>query len=318
MIELSIVVPCFNEEEALPLFYNECSKVIQGMNVSGYEMLFVDDGSKDQTLAVMKKLAATDAHVKYVSFTRNFGKEAAIYAGLKESRGNYVAVLDADMQDPPSLLPQMYAEITGGEYDSIAARRIDRKCESRTHGFLVHTFYKIINRISDVTLVDGARDFRLMSRRMVDSLLAMKEYFRFSKGLYEWAGYKTKWIEYEDVERVAGETKWNGWKLFRYAIDGIFNFSHSPLNISSAFGIVMTVISVVLLLVIVIRKLIFGDPVAGWASTVCIIVFIGGMQMFCMGIMGQYIAKTYIEVKHRPMYFIMESNTDSEDEKTGE
>lgn len=309
---LSLVVPCYNEEQALPLFYKETKKVLDGMSCD-YEMILVNDGSKDQTLSVMKTLAEEDAKVRYLSFSRNFGKEAAMYAGFCNAHGDFVAVMDADLQDPPALLPQMVALLEGGEYDSVATRRVSRKGEPPIRSWFARKFYKLINKISDADVVDGARDFRLMRREMVDAIIAMDEYNRFSKGIFGWVGFRTYWLPYENVERVAGETKWSFWKLFKYAIDGIINFSQAPLSISSWFGMGMTGISFLMLVVIILRKLIFGDPVAGWASTACIIIFVGGIQLFCLGIMGQYIAKLYLESKHRPHYIV--SDTNMEDAK---
>ena len=309
---LSLVVPCYNEEQALPLFYVETKKVLDGMSCS-YEMILVNDGSKDQTLSVMKKLAEKDPSVRYLSFSRNFGKEAAMYAGFCNAHGDYVAVMDADLQDPPALLPQMVELLESGEYDSVATRRVSRKGEPPIRSWFARKFYKLINKISDADVVDGARDFRLMRREMVESIIAMDEYNRFSKGIFGWVGFRTYWLPYENVERVAGETKWSFWKLFKYAIDGIINFSQTPLSISSWFGMGMTGFSFLMLLVIILRKLIFGDPVAGWASTACIIIFVGGIQLFCLGIMGQYISKIFRETKKRPIYIVAESNLDKKD-----
>ncbi len=273
-----------------------------------YEFLFVNDGSKDATLSILKGLAEKDKHVTYLSFSRNFGKEAAMYAGFTNAKGDYVAVMDADMQDPPALLPQMLALLTSGEYDSVATRRVNREGEPLIRSWFARKFYQIINRISDADIVDGARDFRLMKREMVDAIVEMGEYNRFSKGIFGWIGFRTYWLPYENVNRVAGETKWNFWKLLKYAIDGIINFSQAPLAVASWFGMGMTLLSFIAVIFIVVRKLVFGDPVTGWASTACIITFIGGVQLFCMGIMGQYIAKTYMEVKQRPHYIVAESN----------
>ena len=273
-----------------------------------YEFLFVNDGSKDATLSILKGLAEKDKHVTYLSFSRNFGKEAAMYAGFTNAKGDYVAVMDADMQDPPALLPQMLALLTSGEYDSVATRRVNREGEPPIRSWFARKFYQIINRISDADIVDGARDFRLMKREMVDAIVEMGEYNRFSKGIFGWIGFRTYWLPYENVNRVAGETKWNFWKLLKYAIDGIINFSQAPLAVASWFGMGMTLLSFIAVIFIVVRKLVFGDPVTGWASTACIITFIGGVQLFCMGIMGQYIAKTYMEVKQRPHYIVAESN----------
>ena len=304
---ITLIVPCYNEQESLPIFYKEATAVVQKIK-SDYELLFINDGSRDDTLTILRSLAKKDSHVTYLSFSRNFGKEAAMYAGFCNARGEYVAVMDADMQDPPSLLPKMLEILESGEYDSVATRRADRKGEPPIRSWFARKFYHIINKISDADIVDGARDFRLMKREMVDAIVSMSEYNRFSKGIFGWIGFRTYWLPYENVERVAGETKWNFWKLFKYAIDGIINFSQAPLSIASWFGIFMTFCSFLLLFGIVIRKAMFGDPVAGWASTVCVIIFIGGIQLFCLGIMGQYIAKTYLETKHRPHFIISETN----------
>ena len=310
---ISLIVPCYNEQEALPIFYEESTKVLAGMDCE-YEFLFVNDGSKDATLSILKDLAERDEHVTYLSFSRNFGKEAAMYAGFTNAKGDYVAVMDADMQDPPALLPEMTRILESGEYDSIATRRVSRKGEPVVRSFCARCFYKLIRRISDADIVDGARDFRMMTRDMVNSVLALSEYNRFSKGIFGWVGYRTKWLEYENIERTAGETKWSFWKLLAYSLDGIVNFSNVPLMISSYLGILMTFISFVAIIFIIVRKLIFGDPVSGWPSLVCIITFVGGIQLFCMGIMGQYLSKTYMEVKKRPHYIIQKSN-DEETEK---
>ena len=304
---ISLIVPCFNEQAAIPTFYKEVKKVLVEMQYS-HEILFVDDGSRDDTLMIIKNLADKDLTVKYLSFSRNYGKEAAMYAGFCNSKGDFVAVMDADMQDPPSLLPEMMKILESGKYDSVATRRLDRKGEPPIRSFFARRFYQIINTISDTDIVDGARDFRLMRREMVNAIVSMSEYNRFSKGIFGWIGFRTYWLPYENVERVAGETKWNFWKLFKYAIDGIINFSQAPLAIASWGGIFTTILAFVMLLFIVIRRLIFGDPVAGWASLVCVIVFIGGFQLFCLGIMGQYIAKIYLETKHRPHFIIADTN----------
>jgi glycosyltransferase involved in cell wall biosynthesis len=304
---ISIIVPCYNEAAALPHFYPEVKRVLEQIGES-YEILFVNDGSKDNTLEEIRSYAQQDERVQYLSFSRNFGKEAAIYAGFCNARGDYIAVMDADMQDPPSLLPRMLEILKSGEYDSVATRRVNRAGEPPIRSWFARRFYSLIHKISDTDIVDGARDFRLMKRPMVDAIVNMGEYNRFSKGIFGWVGFKTYWLPFENVERVAGETKWNFWKLFQYAIDGIINFSQAPLDIASWFGIAMTGFSFVALIAIIVRKILFGDPVAGWASTVCIILFIGGLQMFCIGIMGQYVAKTYLEAKKRPHYIISESN----------
>lgn len=307
MKKITLIVPCFNEQEALPFFYDEATAVMQQLDYE-YELLFINDGSKDETLRVLKEFAGKDDHVRYLSFSRNFGKEAGMYAGFCNADGDYVAVMDADMQDPPDLLPEMLKILESGEYDSVATRRVSRDGEPPIRSWFARRFYSLINKISDADIVDGARDFRLMRREMVDAIVAMGETNRFSKGIFGWIGFRTYWLPYENRERVAGATKWNFWSLFKYAIDGIINFSEAPLSIASWFGMGMTALSFVFLLFIVIRRLCFGDPVAGWASTICVIIFIGGIQLFCMGIMGQYIAKNYSESKHRPHYIIAETN----------
>ena len=304
---ISIIVPCYNEQESLPIFYKEITKVLKNADYD-YELVFVNDGSKDKTLEILKEISQTDKHVYYLSFSRNFGKEAAMYAGFCNAHGDFVAVMDADMQDPPALLPQMLEILQTGEYDSVATRRVNREGEPPVRSWFSRKFYHIINKISDADIVDGARDFRLMKREMVDAIVSMSEYNRFSKGIFGWIGFRTYWLPYENIERVAGETKWSFWKLFKYAMDGIINFSQVPLSVASWFGIIMTFCSFILLLFIIVRKLVFGDPVAGWASTVCVVIFIGGIQLFCLGIMGQYIAKTYMETKKRPHYILLESN----------
>ena len=304
---LSLIVPCYNEQEALPVFYRETAKVLASMDCD-CELLLINDGSRDNTLAVMKELAAADPRVLYFSFSRNFGKEAAMYAGFCNARGDYIAVMDADLQDPPSLLPEMLRILQSGQYDSVATRRADRAGEPPVRSWFARRFYSLINRISDADIVDGARDFRLMTREMKDAILSMSEYNRFSKGIFGWVGFKTCWLPFENVERVAGQTKWSFWGLMKYAIDGIISFSQAPLDIASWFGFLMTGIAFLMLIFIVVRRLIFGDPVAGWASTICVIIFIGGLQLFCLGIIGQYLAKTYMEVKNRPHYIISETN----------
>ena len=309
-MDLTIVVPCYNEEDNIACFYEECTRILtEDMGSCSYEILFVDDGSKDNTLHVVTELSETDAHVQFLSFSRNFGKEAAIYAGLEYSCGEYVAVMDVDLQDPPALLPEMLTTLRKEDYDCVATRRKDRKGEPVIRSAFSRLFYKILNHSArGVDIQDGARDFRMMTRKVVNAVLAMAEKNRFSKGLFGWVGFKTKWIEYDNVVRSAGESKWKFSSLVKYALDGIINFSNLPLNISSVIGIVMTILSFIILLFIILRKLFFGDPVDGWASTVCIIIFIGGIQLLCMGIMGQYIAKTYMEVKNRPIYIIAKTN----------
>ena len=304
---LSIIVPCYNEQEAIPIFYQEFRKAVQDMPAE-YELLFIDDGSKDGTLDILRSLAKEDGCVSYLSFSRNFGKEAAMYAGFCHVRGDYAAVMDADLQDPPQMLVQMLEILRSGEYDSVAARRVSRKGEPAVRSWFARQFYRLINRISDADIVDGARDFRLMKREMVDTVVRMGEYNRFSKGIFGWVGFRTYWLEYENTGRAAGTTKWSFWKLFCYAVDGIINFSQVPLSLASWFGLVMTAVSFLAAAVVAVRRLVWGDPVAGWASTVCVVTLIGGIQLFCMGIMGQYISKIYLEVKKRPHYIVAESS----------
>ena len=295
MSMVSIIVPCYNEAAAFPIFYAEATKVLASMDAD-YEFIFVDDGSKDKTFDVIRSVAVKDAHVKYISFSRNFGKESAMYAGFCNAKGDYVAVMDCDMQDPPSLLPEMYAILEKGEYDSVATRRTSRTGEPPIRSWFAHRFYSIINRISDAQMMDGARDFRLMRRSMVDAIIAMGEYNRFSKGIFGWIGFRTYWLSYENTPRVAGETKWHFWGLVRYAIDGIINFSQVPLSLASLVGILMTGVSFLMLAVIVVRKLCIVDSsIDGWASIICAVIFVGGLQLFCLGIMGQYVAKIYME-----------------------
>ena len=310
--KLSVIVACYNEEESIPLFYKEINKVSKSMRNLDFEFIFVNDGSSDNTLNVIKKLNKQDKRVRYISFSRNFGKEAAMYAGLVASFGDYVTLMDADLQDPPVLLEEMYRLVVDEGYDCVGTRRVTRKGEPPIRSFFARCFYKIINKLSDIEMVDGARDYRLMTRQMVNSIVNMKEYNRYSKGLFSFVGFKTKWLEYENVERVAGETKWNFWKLFIYAIDGICAFSTKPLVISAIVGFLFFIISFLMILVIIIKTLLYGDPVSGWPSLVCIIFFVSGIQLFCMGIMGEYLAKAYLETKNRPIYIIKESSEDSE------
>lgn len=313
MQKLSLIIPCYNEEEALPFFYAEVDKISALLTQYEVEMLFVNDGSKDKTLDVIKELAEKDKRVKYLSFSRNFGKESAMYAGFCNVTGDLVAVMDADMQDPPSLLPKMLQIIEEEGYDSVATRRVTRKGEPKIRSFFARMFYKLMGKISDVDLVDGARDFRLMKRKMVDAIVAMSETNRFSKGIFGWIGFKTYWLEYENVKRVAGQTKWSFWGLFKYSMEGITNFSDAPLQVASWSGLFFTLIAVVSLLVVFIRALCFGDKVAGWPSTICIILFVGGVQLFCLGMIGQYIAKIFRETKKRPIYIVSETNVDEEE-----
>lgn len=310
MSKITVVVPCYNEEQSLHFFYEEMEQVAAEMKENTFEYLFVDDGSKDCTLECIKELKEKDEKVRYVSFSRNFGKEAAIYAGLYHASGDYVAIMDADLQDPPSLLPEMYRAVTEEGYDSAATRRVTRKGEPPIRSFFARRFYHIMNKISVVELMDGARDYRLMNRAYVNALLEMGEYNRFSKGLFGWVGFKIKWLEFENVERVAGETKWSFWKLFKYSLDGIVAFSSMPLYMASWLGASMCGVSLFAILFIIVRQLMFGNSVAGWPSMVCIIILIGGLQLLSIGILGLYLSKTYLEVKHRPIYIAREAYTE--------
>lgn len=308
---LSIVVPCYNEEKALPYFYDEINKISKDMGRKyrlEFEFVFVDDGSKDNTANILKNMADTDSRVKFISFSRNFGKEAALLAGLQYSSGDYTAVMDADLQDPPEMLIDMYEALTNEDYDCAAAKRVTRKGEPKIRSWFAKKFYKLINKISNADIEDGARDFRLMKRCVVDAILSMKEYNRFSKGIFGWVGFKTKWIDYENVKRVAGDTKWSFTKLLLYSIDGIVAFSTVPLSVAAFLGILFCFIAFVMILVIITKTLIWGDPVAGYPSMVCIIFLLSGVQLFTIGILGQYIAKTYMETKHRPQFIIRETN----------
>lgn len=307
MKRLSVIVPCYNEEENVRDFYDELCRNEDFFREKqlGLEILYVDDGSRDQTVSEVKKLHAQDGRVRLISFSRNFGKEAAIYAGLQKCRGDFVVLMDADLQDPPSLLPEMYSYIEQG-YDSVATRRVTRKGEPVIRSFFARMFYKLMNRISRTEIVDGARDYRLMTRQVVDAILAMTEYNRFTKGIFGWVGYETKWLEYENVERRKGETKWSFWKLFLYSLEGIIAFSTVPLTIASVAGVFFCVVAFVIIIVTVVRKLMFGDPTSGWPSLVCIIMMVSGVQLFCLGIVGQYLSKTYMEVKNRPIYLVKE------------
>lgn len=310
---ISIVVPCMNEEEALPLFYAAVQEVIcnsKELTQEGIELLFVDDGSCDNTLNTIKNLASQDTSVRYLAFSRNFGKEAAIYAGMEHAKGDYVCIMDADLQDPPALLPTMYKAVTEEGYDSAATRRVTRKGEPAIRSLFARIFYRIMNRISKTEVMDGARDYRLMNRKFVNAILSLSEYNRFSKGLFGWVGFKTKWIEFENVKRCAGETKWSFWKLLIYAIDGITSFSTAPLVTGTVCGLSFSGIAFLALIFFFVRRLVFGDPVAGWASTICVILFLGGIQLFFIGILGQYLAKVYKETKHRPLYITSDSNID--------
>lgn len=307
---ISVIVPCYNEQEVLQLFYNEITRVAGEMPRYDFEFIFINDGSKDGTLNIMKGLAEQDDRVKYISFSRNFGKEAAIYAGFENSKGDYVCMMDADLQDPPRLLPELLHAVKEEGYDSAATRRVTRKGEPPIRSFFARMFYRIMNHISQTEIVDGARDYRLMTRQFVNSLLNLKEYNRFSKGLFGWVGYNTKWIEYENVERARGETKWSFWKLLLYSIEGIVAFSTAPLAISAVVGLLFCFIALVAVIFVVVRTVAFGDPVAGWPSMVCIILMSGGIQLFCVGILGEYLAKAYLETKGRPIYICKETNID--------
>lgn len=313
MKKISCIIPCYNEEAALPYFLREIRKVADQMSATDpvlFEILFVNDGSKDRTLEILREAAKEDARVRYISFSRNFGKEAAMYAGFKNVTGDYAAVMDADMQDPPSLLPEMYRALQSGEYDSVATCRADRKGEPPIRSFFARCFYKIINQISDADIVDGARDFRLMKREMVDAIVTMGEYNRFSKGIFGWIGFRTKWLPYQNVERVAGETKWSFWKLFKYSLQGIIAFSTAPLAIASVAGILICLVAFLMVIGIIVKTLLWGDPVGGWPSLACMIMFMSGIQLLCIGILGQYLAKTYLETKRRPIYLVAETNED--------
>ncbi|MRH80787.1 glycosyltransferase [Lactobacillus reuteri] len=307
MQKLSIVVPCYNEEEAIPLFYPAVEKVVKQMPVET-EYWFVNDGSSDGTLAELRKLHAQDPErVHYVSFSRNFGKEAGLYAGLQAATGDYVVVMDADLQDPPEYLPEMYKAISTGEYDCVGMRRTDRKGEAKFKSFLSNQFYNVINKISDTKIVSGARDYRMMTRQMVDAVLSLTEYNRFSKGIFNWVGFKTKYLPYKNVERVAGTTDWSTWKLFKYAIDGITDFSEAPLAIATWAGGLTAFISIIGMIIVIVRKIIEPSSSAfGWASMVCIILFLGGIQLLCLGIVGRYIGRIYMQTKKRPIYIIKE------------
>ena len=304
---ISIIVPCYNEEEALPFFYEEITKTMSSFE-EDYEVILVNDGSKDKTLEVMKELAKKDDHIVYLSFSRNFGKESAMYAGICNASGDYVGFIDADLQHPPVLLKEMLEALKTGEYDCAACRRVDRTGDSKIRTWFARKFYKLINMISDAQMVDGAGDYRLMDREMADAIISMSEYNRFSKGIFSWVGFNTYWIDYENVERVAGKTSWSFWGLVKYAIDGIVNFSNAPLDFASFFGLATTAFAFIYLIFIVIKYTLFGDPVQGWATLICVILLMGGMQLFALGIMGQYMGKTYMEVKNRPHYIVSETN----------
>ena len=309
---MSVVVPCYNEEKSIVNFYRKFIEVYEN-NLKKehdlfYELIFVDDGSRDNTLNILKDLAGDDENVKYISFSRNFGKEAALFAGLRKSKGDYVVTMDVDLQDPPSLLPRMFDSLLNEDYDSIATRRVSRKGEPMIRSFFARGFYRFFNFISRIDLVDGARDYRLMTRQVVDSILELNEYNRFSKGIFNWVGYKTKWMEYENIERVEGESHWSLWSLFKYSIEGIVAFSTVPLSISTLLGIIFSIVSFIFIILIILKRLFFGDAVQGWTSTICIILLLGGIQLFSIGILGKYLEKVYAESKNRPIYIIKEDN----------
>lgn len=308
MKKLSIVVPCYNEEISIPIFYEEINKILKKMKQLEFEILFIDDGSLDQTLKVIKNLSLNDKRIKYISFTRNFGKEAAMYAGFVNSVGDYVVVMDADLQDPPSMLPEMFKIIKKENYSVVATRRVTREGEPPIRSFFARVFYKLINKISRIEMVDGARDYRLMTRQVVNSIISLGEYNRYSKGLFSFVGYKTKWLEYKNSKRIVGETKWSFCGLVRYALEGIISFSTAPLSIAAILGVIICIISFIFILIIIFKTLYFGDPVSGWPSMMCILLFVSGVQLLCMGIIGQYLAKTYLETKKRPIYIINEKN----------
>lgn len=310
MEKISIIVPCYNEEESIPLFYDEICKVSENFKKVTFEFIFVNDGSRDKTLEITRDLSLSDKRVRYISFSRNFGKEAAILAGLEYSTGDYVAIMDADLQDPPSMLYDMYLGIKDEGYDCVATRRVSRKGEPPIRSFFARCYYKLINKISKTEIVDGARDYRLMTRQMVNSILSLKEYNRFSKGIFSWVGYDTKWLEYKNVERVAGTTKWSFWKLFLYSLESIVAFSTVPLAIASIMGLIFFLVSFIMIVFIIVKTLTIGDPVAGWPSLVCIIFFVGGVQLFGIGVIGQYLSKLYLEVKGRPIYIVKETEKD--------
>ena len=306
--KISIVVPCYNEQEVLPMFYEELNKVIESLDNVELELILVNDGSIDKTLKVFKEIADKDERVKYISFSKNFGKEAAMFAGLEATTGDYVAIMDADLQDPPKLLIEMYNILENSDYDCVGTRRVTRKGEPKIRSFFAKIFYKLMRKISNMDIVDGARDFRLMTKQMKDAIVSMQEYNRFSKGIFTWVGFNTKWLEYENVERAAGKTKWSFWKLFIYSLNGITAFSTFPLVIAGVIGMLFCIVAFIMILVIIFKTIVFGDPVSGWPSTICAILFVGGVQLFCTGIIGQYMSKTYLEVKKRPIYIVKETN----------
>ncbi|HBL85227.1 MAG: bactoprenol glucosyl transferase [Clostridiales bacterium GWF2_38_85] len=312
---ISIVVPCYNEYETIPFFYTEIIKIAEQMNYVDFEFIFVNDGSKDNTIALLKELAIKDERARFISFSRNFGKEPAMFAGLQTSKGDYVAIMDADLQDPPALLPEMYNTLKTEDYDSVATRRNTRKGEPLIRSFFAKLFYKLINKISETEMIEGARDFRLMNRKMTDAVLSLQEYNRFTKGIFCWVGYKTKWLEYKNIERVAGKTKFNFWKLFKYSLECIIAFSTAPLVLASFLGIFFTFIAFISIIALIVRELVWHVSAAGWPSTMVVILLLGGIQIFSIGVLGQYLSKTYLETKKRPIYLVRETEKDIKKEE---
>ncbi len=314
---LSIIVPCYNEQEVLPLFYDKITEVMSGMKEKSpeldYEVVFINDGSRDATLAGLRKYAKMDSRIRYISFSRNFGKEAGMFAGLEAAKGDYIVVMDADLQHPPEFLPEMYSYVSSGEYDCATTRRVDREGESKVRSWFARKFYKIMNKISQTEIVDGAQDFRFMSRQMVNAILSMREYNRFSKGIFSWVGFRTKYIEIKNVERAAGTTAWSFWGLFKYSLEGIIAFSTAPLAIASLLGIISCAVAIIFAVITVIEKLCFGNNTSGYPTIVCLILLLGGLQLFTTGILGQYLAKTYMECKKRPVYLVQETEADLKD-----
>lgn len=317
---ISVIVPCYNEQEVLPLYYDEMNKIMAQMkdehNDIDFELLFINDGSKDNTLKMLRELSEKDKRVRYISFSRNFGKEAGMYAGLENARGDYVVIMDADLQHPPAFIPAMYNYVSKEGYDCATTRRVSRKGESKVRSWFAMKFYKIMNKISQTEIVDGAQDFRFMTRQMVDAILSMKEYNRFSKGIFSWVGFNVKYIEYENVERAAGTTAWSFWKLFMYSLEGIFAFSTAPLALASLLGILSCLVAFIWIIIIIVKTLVFGESVQGFPTIMCAIFFIGGLQLFCTGILGQYLSKTYLETKNRPIYIISETDKNTSKSKT--